>query len=436
MNTAIGSSRRRPTNLTATAAEHDAGRPQLERVDRQRGRHRLPGRALPGRRLHELRPDRGADGDHVQRHRPDAQARATATASARSTRTGRSGRTRMPRPPSPESPESAARVALTPGQTQQYTARCRAAGRLGDLVGRRRRRGLDRGRHDHERRPLHGAGSGRARTRSPRRPRIRASPRTRPRTSRTTPGMFTYHNDNLRTGANLSETVLTPANVNSSTFGKLFSLPLDGIAYASPLYVENVAIPARAPTTSSTSPPSTTASTRSTPTGARRRRSGRTASSTRRPASRRAGGRHRRVLRHRAGDRHHGHAGDRPEHEHDVCRREDEGGRRRQRRSYVQRLHALDITTGAEKFGGPVVIQASVPGTGAGSSGGQLAVQLAAREPAHRAAAAERRRLLRLREPRRHPAVPRLDPRLQRHDAAADARLLPDAEQGGRRASG
>ena len=32
----------------------------------------------------------------------------------------------------------------------------------------------------------------------------------------------------------------------------------------------------------------------------------------------------------------------------------------------MQRLHALDIATGAEKFGGPVVIQASVPGTGSG----------------------------------------------------------------------
>src|SRR5262249_50549591 len=40
--------------------------------------------------------------------------------------------------------------------------------------------------------------------------------------------------------------------------------------------------------------------------------------------------------------------------------------------NYRQRLHALDITTGAEKFGGPVILQASVPGSGDGSSGGVL----------------------------------------------------------------
>jgi hypothetical protein len=37
--------------------------------------------------------------------------------------------------------------------------------------------------------------------------------------------------------------------------------------------------------------------------------------------------------------------------------------------SLVYRLHALDITSGAEKFGGPVVIQASVAGTGVGNDG-------------------------------------------------------------------
>ena len=57
------------------------------------------------------------------------------------------------------------------------------------------------------------------------------------------PAHLTFHDDNMRTGENQNETVLTPSNVNSSTFGKLLSYPLDGLSFASPLYVPNVNIP-------------------------------------------------------------------------------------------------------------------------------------------------------------------------------------------------
>jgi len=56
-------------------------------------------------------------------------------------------------------------------------------------------------------------------------------------------GVTTYHNDIARTGLNPNETILTPKNVNVSNFGKLFAYPLDGSVFAQPLYLPSVSIP-------------------------------------------------------------------------------------------------------------------------------------------------------------------------------------------------
>ena len=53
-------------------------------------------------------------------------------------------------------------------------------------------------------------------------------------------GVYLHHNDPQRTGQNLKEYGLTPALVNSATFSKLFSCPVDGFAYAQPLWVANL----------------------------------------------------------------------------------------------------------------------------------------------------------------------------------------------------
>ncbi len=55
--------------------------------------------------------------------------------------------------------------------------------------------------------------------------------------------VLSYHNDSLLSGANLQEELLTPANVNATNFGRLFTDKVDGYVYAQPLYKANLTIP-------------------------------------------------------------------------------------------------------------------------------------------------------------------------------------------------
>jgi hypothetical protein len=184
----------------------------------------------------------------------------------------------------------------------------------------------------------------------------------------------TQRYDAGRTGQNLAETILTPANVGPSTFGKLFGLGVDDEVYAQPLYVANVAIPG--------------VGTRNVLYVATVNNSlyAFDADDPRRPSA---------FWRLRLNGP---VPGARPVHASDVGQAcgvyKDFSGnvgivgspvvdpvsrtlyvvaRTKENGAFVQRLHAIDIATGAARPNSPVVVQASVPGTGAGSSGGVLA---------------------------------------------------------------
>jgi hypothetical protein len=62
-------------------------------------------------------------------------------------------------------------------------------------------------------------------------------------TTAATASVLMQHNDLGRTGENANETILTPANVDINHFGKKFTQPVDGWIYAQPLVVPHVAIP-------------------------------------------------------------------------------------------------------------------------------------------------------------------------------------------------
>jgi hypothetical protein len=177
--------------------------------------------------------------------------------------------------------------------------------------------------------------------------------------------ILTQHYDNGRNGQNTSETLLTTANVNATNFGKLFTLPVDGYVYAQPLYVPNVAVSGKGThnvvyvATEHDSLYAFDADTGGAPlwqisfivNGGSTVPNGNVSTGDIVPEI--------------------GITGtpviDSTTNTLYVVSKTLEGA------TYFLRLHAIDITSGAEKFGGPVVMSASVPGTGSGSVSGTLA---------------------------------------------------------------
>ena len=176
--------------------------------------------------------------------------------------------------------------------------------------------------------------------------------------------VLTYHNDNARTGQNLNETVLNPGNVNVNTFGKLFILPADGKVDAEPLYVSNLTVNSTTRNVVFVASEHDSVYAYDADRGAllwqvTMLQAGETPSDNRScsqvtpeigvtatPVIDLSGGPHGTI--------------------YVVAMSKDSSG------GYHQRLHALDITTGAEEFGGPVEIQATYSGTGAEGNGTTL----------------------------------------------------------------
>ncbi len=177
--------------------------------------------------------------------------------------------------------------------------------------------------------------------------------------------VVTYHNDNARTGQNLNETILTQSNVKSSKFGKLFTMPVDGKMDAEPLYLSSVSIPGNGKhnvlyaVTENGSVYAFDADKGTQLWKVSVLGKGETPSDdhscnqitpqigvTSTPVIDRKSGSHGTI--------------------YVVAMSKNSGGK------YFQRLHALDLTTGKEEFGGPKAVQAKYPGTGDNSHGGYV----------------------------------------------------------------
>lgn len=177
------------------------------------------------------------------------------------------------------------------------------------------------------------------------------------------PDVTTYHNDNLRSGQNLSETYLTPMNVTPLAFGRVGFMPTDGRVNAQPLYLANVPILGQGDhnvvyiVTEHDSVYAFDADTQALLWQATALGAGETASDDRRCPS---------AVTPEIGisstpviDRARGPNGA----IYLVAATVDSSAH------YRHRLHALDVTSGAELFAGPTEIQAQFPGTGGGTNG-------------------------------------------------------------------
>lgn len=173
--------------------------------------------------------------------------------------------------------------------------------------------------------------------------------------------VVTYHNDVGRTGANTGETTLTPNNVVEASFGKIGFFSMDGQVDAQPLYLSQLSIPTQGThnvlyaVSEHDSVYAFDADTGATLWQVSLLGSGETSSDNRScsQVSPEIGITSTPVI-------------DRPHGVMYVVAMSKNGS------TYFQRIHALDITSGAELLGGPTTIQASYPGTGANSSGGSV----------------------------------------------------------------
>jgi hypothetical protein len=183
---------------------------------------------------------------------------------------------------------------------------------------------------------------------------------------RTEAQMLTSQYDNARTGTNLNETNLTPRNVNTQHLGKVFTLPVDGDIYAQPLFLSGVEIPGKGRhdvlfvTTEHDSVYAFDAygNPKSPLWQVSFLRDGLTTVPARDAhcpfIAPEIGITSTPVIDPGTGTL------------YVLARTKDPADR------YSQRLHALAVATGSEKFGGPVEIQASMSGSGGGSSDGKL----------------------------------------------------------------